>query len=134
MNSKTLPLLEQLYFGKTKRRHIQEFGCVFGIIFCLIGIYSLLYGEGNTPIYMIIATVCLLALSYGFPLVVYPFWSAWMTFAHYLGIVMSFLFVSVTWVVMAIPLAFLLRIIGKEVMDLRYDPSLETYWEDREER
>ena len=83
---------------------------------------------------MVAATVLLLVLSYLFPIVVYPFWSAWMTFAHYLGIVMSFVFVTVTWVIMAVPLAILLRMIGKKVMDLSYGEDVDTYWEEREQK
>ncbi|MCB0320446.1 MAG: hypothetical protein KDD60_05920 [Bdellovibrionales bacterium] len=129
-----LGILDALYFGKPKRRHIEEFGCIFAILFCIIAGVRAYNGSVDRALPMVVAAGGLVGLSYAVPIVVYPFWSAWMTFAHYLGIVMSFVFVLVTWTVIATPLALILRVIGKEVMDLSYRADVETYWEDRPQK
>jgi uncharacterized membrane protein (DUF485 family) len=128
------PLLDQLYFGKPKRQHLREFGCLFGAIFGGIAAYQMYHGNLDTSYGFIVATTVCAFLAYTAPIVLYPLWSGWMAFANGLGHVMSFVFVGITWVVMAVPLAFLLRLIGKKVMDLSFDRSVESYWEEREEK
>lgn len=128
------PLLEQLFFGKTKRRHIEEFACVFGVIFSLISGYLVYYGYPLHAVYWLSLTLGLYILAYTVPIIIYPLWSAWMGFAHLLGLVMNFVFVSITWFLMAVPLGMLLKIIGKKVMDLSYKADVDSYWETRAEK
>lgn len=127
-------LLDQRYFGKSKRDHVKEFACLFGAIFSGIGAYLAYHGHLDFTLGYIAATLVIATLGYKAPIILYPVWSAWMAFAHGLGIAMSFVFVVVTWVIMAVPLAYILRVIGKDVMDLSFDRSVESYWEDREDR
>ncbi|MCI5064359.1 SxtJ family membrane protein [bacterium] len=126
--------LEERSYGKTKRQHIKEFGCLFGIICAAIAGYKFYTGDIQPGLIALAVTTFFIGTGYLAPLVLYPLWAGWMAFAHFLGIIMSFVFVSVTWFVIAVPLAILLKVIGKKVMDLSFDRSVESYWEDREEK
>ena len=44
---------------------------------------------------------------------------------------MTGVILSVLWTLAMIPLAILLRMIGKRVMDVTYRTSVDTYWETR---
>ena len=129
--------LDQLFFGRPKREHVKEFGALFGTIFCIVGAFLASSGSAEgmrIALWLLGATLVLVPLSYRVPVVVYPLWRGWMAFAHVLGIVMSFVFVTVTWWIMAVPLGLLLKVVGKKVMDLSFDRAVPSYWEERDER
>jgi hypothetical protein len=128
--------LDELYYKRPVRQHVKEFGAIFGVIFLAIGSWYL-WRRGefySTP-------NILITLGFAFPLLAYfatpvmlPLWKGWMAFATGLGVVMTGLILSIMWTLVLIPIAFLLRIIGKRVMDTTFDRAVPTYWESREER
>ena len=127
--------LGELYFGRPKRIHVQEFACVFGIIFSCIAAFSLYKnGPTYTPAWFMSAAFLLLFMSIKTPRLILPLWSAWMTIAAVLGTCMTFLIVSLVWCLVAVPIGLLLKVIGKKVMDLSYGAAVETYWEERDEK
>src|SRR5690606_35879947 len=107
--------LDEIQHGKTVRLHIREFACIFAIIILAIGAYRIrVYGEGLPMLVgAYTAAAALLLLGYRLPRVLYPVWDAWMTFAHYLGMVMTVVLLTVLWIVLVIPLAVGLRVSGK---------------------
>lgn len=129
----SLSPLDVKYYGRPKREHVKEFGCLFGAICSGIAAYQLSLGRWDTAQSLVVATMIMVSFGAYAPKVLYPFWSAWMGLATGLGVVMSFLFVGITWYLMAVPLALILRLIGKKVIDLSFDRSVLTYWEDRKE-
>ncbi len=125
--------LDVKYYGRPKRQHVKEFGSLFGAICAGVAAYQLSQGRWDVAQSLVVATMIIVSLGAYAPKVLYPVWSAWMGFATGLGVVMSSLFVVITWCVMAVPLAMILRLIGKKVMDLSFDRSVPSYWEDRKE-
>ena len=91
-------------------------------------------GSFATSSALVTASIILLMIEAFAPIVLLPVWRSWMLFANYLGIVMSTIIVSIAWTIMLVPIAITLKIIGKKVMDLYFDRSVATYWEDREEK
>lgn len=127
--------LDKKSFGKTIRVHIREFGCTFGIIFLLIaGYQGLTGGSLATSGALVFSGLTIVLLCYQVPLLMLPVWRSWMAFATFLGHIMTTVLLSIVWTIVLIPMAFLLRMIGKRVMDLTFDPSVESYWEDRAEK
>ena len=128
-------VLDELWFRKPIRRHVAEFAIVFALISAVIGGF-IVYKHG--PIfrstYWFASSFLLLVLGFYFPRVLHPLWKAWMKLAHVLNKVVTGIILSIMWTLVLLPISFLLRIIGKKVMDLSYDPSVETYWEEREEK
>jgi general stress protein CsbA len=71
-------------------------------------------------------------LGYFFPRVLVPLWRAWMKLAHYMGLVMTFVILSVAWTIGFVPMAYLLKILRIKSMDLRYGANTDSYWEKRD--
>lgn len=69
----------------------------------------------------------LLAISFGPPAVARPVYVAWMTAATYIGVVMTFVLLSVLFVVL-LPVFSLIRL--KDPLRLKLAPPGESYWED----
>ena len=133
MEESPLDYLDELWFRKPIRKHLSEFAVVFALIFTLIGGF-VVYNNGLVirSIYWFGGSLFLLFLGFYFPHALHPFWKGWMKFAHVLNKFVTGIILSFMWIVVLVPIAFLLKIIGKKVMDLSYDPSVETYWEERE--
>ncbi len=128
-------VLDELYFGRPKRVHVKEFACLISAILLAIGAYQIYHHSWNTLAASCVGiSVALLVSGYLAPRALLPVWSGWMAFATKLGHVMTFLIVSILWFLVAIPIGLLLKVIGKKVMDLSYDPSVESYWEERAEK
>ncbi|MCB0334657.1 MAG: hypothetical protein KDD62_00085 [Bdellovibrionales bacterium] len=127
--------LDERSHGKTARQHVKEFGALFGLISLLfIGwcihkhVNYFWWGIGTASAVFFIAT------GYKAPAVLYPLWKSWMGIAHVMGMVMTFFILSICWTIVLAPMALLLKIVGKAVMDTTFDRSVKTYWEDRHEK
>ena len=127
--------LEEVSFGKPVHQHVKEFGIIFGIIALIVaGVVAYKGGPYPWLLGSVLTSAVLVFLGYTAPKVLYPLWKAWMAIAMFLGTIMTTIILSIAWILMLVPIAFLLKIIGKKVMDLSYEPSKESYWETREEK
>ena len=134
LNASRTGILDAVSYGKSTRQHVREFGALFATIAFAIAAYRVYHGY--SPLMSgIFAVVGVLFAVFGYlaPIVLYPLWKGWMTFAHYLGIVMTSVILGAAWCIMVIPLAVLLKVIGKRVMDMSYDRSAKSYWIVREQ-
>jgi hypothetical protein len=108
----------------------RSFGIVFAVVFAVIGLFPLIAGEAARIWALGISAVFLiLALAWNAPL--RPLNQLWMRFGLLLHgvvnpIVMAFLFFSTV-----LPIGLLLRVMGKDLLNLKRDPSARSYWIDR---
>lgn len=125
------PILDKLEFGKPIRQHIKEFAVVFAVLFLIIGGYQAYkYSRYDLTVGWSVAAGALCLLGYFLPRALYPFWKAWMAFAHVLGTVMTTLILALAWAGMLIPMALLLKVFRKKVMEVGFrSPSVTSYWE-----
>jgi len=125
--------LDERWMGKTIRQHVREFGAVFGTVFLIVCAVKM-YGRAPVATCASWAAAGLLsaALGYCAPQVLVPLWRAWMKLAHYLGLVMTFVILSIAWTIGFVPMAYLLKILRIKSIDLRYKANVESYWETRD--
>lgn len=125
--------LDERWMGKSVRRHVREFGVIFGV---LCGVVAAIKGYKGAPVTTMVTWVASGALitATGFlaPNVLRPFWRAWMKFAHYLSKVMTFLLLSIVWSIGFVPMAFVMRLFGVKPMDLSYRAGATSYWNKRD--
>jgi hypothetical protein len=125
--------LDERWMGKPVRQHVREFGAVFGTLFfivCAVKLYKGVPFEECAG--WAAAAAVSAALGYFFPRVLVPLWRAWMKLAHYMGLVMTFVLLSVAWTIGFVPMAYLLKILRIKSMDLRYGANIDSYWEKRD--
>ncbi len=123
------------YHGKPVTLHIKEFVCVLSIALLLAFAYFYkTRGFQNWQLALPGLIPVLLLLGYKFQNIMKPFWKGWMKFGTFLGSIMSTVILSIAWALMVVPVAIILKIIGKKVMDLSFrEPGIETYWKVRKE-
>ena len=111
VKKKTSPLDER-WMGKPVRQHVREFGAVFGTLFFIVCGVKLYKGVPLEDCGVWAAAgVVSAVLGYFVPRVLVPLWRAWMKLAHYMGLVMTFVLLSVAWTIGFVPMAYLLKIL-----------------------
>lgn len=127
--------LDEKWMGKTLRLHISEFACVFAIIMCLVASFiAWKYQDIGSVVAIIVAALVLTILGYKTPRLLHPFWKAWMTFAMFLGSVVTFIILTLGWLFVVTPFAIGARLAGKKGMDLSFDTAAPSYWETRDKK
>jgi hypothetical protein len=129
---KELSFLDEVWEKKSVRRHIFEFGCLFGAIGLGISVYH--WWDG-APISRVIlgafTSILFTGLSAATPKLIWPLWRGWMGLAKVLNMVMTPVILGILWFCVLAPTAIILRLIGKRVMDLSFRADVPTYWIDR---
>jgi hypothetical protein len=119
--------------GKTVRAHVREFAILFATIFIGIASYKT-YKDGvtSTSLAWAIGGIVIGLLGYRAPRALHPLWKAWMTLAHYMSLVMTFIIMSLTWTIGFVPMAMILKALRIKTIDLSYKSGATTYWETRD--
>ena len=126
------PLAER-WHGKPIRRHIREFGVVFFVLGALVSAYLGYKGaKAVWPAAIVGSTSLLLMLCFVAPAIIRPIWRGWMNVAEFLGAIVTTLILSLTWVLMMIPVGIALRLFRVKVMDTSYGVDVASYWEERD--
>lgn len=116
-------------YGRPVAIQLREFGAVVALILCLVAGYLAYKGSVPSMSLSLVATALLVwAVGIWAPLALYPAWNGWMALAAGLSVVMTFLILGVMWLLLMIPTALLLRMFGKQVIDLSFRSGRESYW------
>ena len=104
----------------------RSFGIVFFIVFLLIAIYPLINSEG-LRIWSIIIAIFFLILGLINSKVLTPFNKLWFKFGLLLGKIISPIIMGVIFFLVVTPIAFIMRIIGKDLLNLKFNKN-KSYW------
>ena len=117
--------------SKIKIGSNRSFGLVFFIVFLIISLWPLMQ-EGQIKIWAVIISVIFLFLGLINSRLLTPLNKLWFKFGILLGgiispVVMAFVFFAVV-----TPIAFLVRIIGKDLLSKKYKKNSKSYWIERD--
>ena len=104
----------------------KNFGIVFFIVFLLIAIYPLI-NNGELRIWSLITAIIFLILGLINSKVLTPLNKLWFKFGLLLGKVVSPLIMGIIFFFVVTPTAFIMRIIGKDLLNLKFN-NKKTYW------
>lgn len=124
--------LDELYYWKPVRQHIREFGCALGAMALVVAAFAAWKGQMGSCFAWSGAGAALAVFGAFLPGVLYPLWKAFNMLGQWLGAFSTLLIVTVCWLLMMIPMAVLMRVVKKRVMDLTYAVPVQTYWEARD--
>ncbi len=112
---------------QTEQQRLRKFGLVMAVAFGLLGAF-LLWRERPAGPYLLYVGAAFLLVGLVLPKALSPVEHAWMAFARLLQIVVTAVILTVTFYVMITPLGLIMRVIGKETLGKKGDPSVESYW------
>ncbi len=116
------------------RKALRSFGLLVGAV--LLGLGGLmLWRRGFAPDAGVLAASVvgglLMLLGLTFPRVLRPLYRVWMALAFVLGFVMTRVLLALVFYLAVTPIGVVMRVLGKDSMHRRPDPSAPTYWRPR---
>lgn len=111
----------------------RSFGIVFFLIFLTISLYPLLHNNTLRLIPLIIS-IFFLILGIKKSKLLTPLNILWFKFGLFLGKFFSPIILSLIFFVVVTPIGIFMKIIGKDVLSLRFSKNTDTYWIDKKEQ
>lgn len=112
------------------RPALRNFGLVVGGVFAVIGLV-IWWVVGSwtmwTAVFIGAGTV-LIVFGLAAPTALRSVYYVWMGIAVVLGFVMTRVLLTLVFVAMVVPIGFVMRMLGKDLLSRRLDPAAETYW------
>src|SRR5512147_3051145 len=112
---------------------LKKFGFTIGIVLLLLAALLVWLGKSSYPVWGIIGLLFILP-SLLFPVILRPFNKIWMSLAIILGWIMTRIILSILFYFALTSLRFIAMIFNKRFLNLKIDPSADTYWEKREKK
>ena len=104
----------------------RSFGVVFFVVFLLIALYPLTNSEGII-VWSVIISFIFLVLGLLNSKILTPLNKIWFKFGIILGEIISPLIMGIIFFLVVTPIGLLMRIFGKDVLNLKYNKN-QTYW------
>ena len=113
--------------NKVKISSNRNFGIVFFIVFLVVSLWPLTYGE---PIRIWSAIISLVFLILGLmnSKLLTPLNQLWFKFGIILGAIVAPIVMGFVFFLVVTPIGFVMRIMGKDLLNKKYDKKKETYW------
>ena len=108
----------------------KSFGIVFSVVFLLIAVYPLFNNE-NVRLWSLAVAIIFLILGLLNSKFLAPLNSIWFKFGLLLGRIVSPLVMGIIFFLVVTPIAFLMRILKKDLLNLRFNNN-KSYWIEKE--
>ena len=119
-----------LHESKIKIGSNRNFGLVFFFVFLIVGLWPLLNG-GPFRIWSIVIAIIFLILGLMNSKLLTPLNKLWFKFGLFLGTIVSPFIMGIIFFLVVTPIGFVMRIIGKDLLNKKYDNKKKSYWINR---
>ncbi|MDC0938109.1 SxtJ family membrane protein [Pelagibacteraceae bacterium] len=116
---------------KKKKDTNRSFGILFFIVFSIISIWPILSG-GELRLWSFILAIIFLIMGITKSRFLTPLNIAWIKFGELLGIIISPLIMGLVYFLVVLPMGILMRVLGKDLLRLKFNKNIETYWNKKE--
>ena len=110
----------------------KSFGIVFFVIFIIIALWPLLKDE-NIRVWSIIVSITFLTLGLLNSKILTPLNKLWMRLGILLGSIVSPIVMGVVYFGVVTPIGLIMKLFGKDVLNLKLDKNKPTYWLKKDE-
>ena len=105
----------------------RSFGLLFFIVFFILGIWPLKNGA-NLNIYLISISGIFLILGLVNSKLLSPFNKSWIKLGGVLGMIIAPIVMAIVYFIFLTPISFLVRLVGKDLLSLKFNKKKNTYW------
>ena len=116
--------------SKIKIGSNRNFGLVFFFVFLIVGLWPLL-NEGPFRIWSIVIAIIFLIFGLMNSKLLAPLNKLWFKFGLFLGATISPIVMGIIFFLVITPIGFLMKIIGKDLLNIKYDNKKKSYWINR---
>ena len=113
--------------NKIKISSNRSFGLVFFIVFLIVSLWPLTYGE-PIRIWLIIISMVFLILGLMKSKLLTPLNKLWFKFGMILGAIIAPIVMGIIFFLVVTPTGLIMNIMGKDLLRKKYDKKNETYW------
>ena len=117
--------------SKIKMSSNRNFGLVFFFIFLVVSIWPLTHNE-SPRIWSAIISLAFLILVLTRSILLTPLNRLWTKFGIILGAIIAPIVMGVVFFLVVTPIGLVMKIIGKDLLSIKYDKKKETYWVKRD--
>ena len=124
-------MFDEIKHIKTGKKDLRIFGVTIGIILLLIAGFLFYKDKESFQIFLYIAGAF---IGFGsiIPIILKPIYIVWMVFAVILGWFMTRVILSLLFYVIITPIGLVLRIFGKDFLELKKQAVQGSYWNQRD--
>ena len=112
---------------KIKISSNRSFGLLFFVVFLIVSLWPLTH-EGSIRIWSVIISAVFLILGLINSKLLTPLNLFWFKLGIILGAIISPIVMGIVFFLVVTPTGFILRIMGKDLLNKKYDKEKETYW------
>ena len=105
----------------------RNFGLVFALVFLIISLWPLMQ-ENQIRIWSFVISLLFLILGLMNSRLLYPLNRLWFKFGLLLGVAISPIVMGIVFFLIVTPIAFVMRILGKDLLKKKYDNISKSYW------
>ena len=119
--------------GPVTRKELRDFGLALGVV-CLLWA-GILYWRGHLGAikWLLGASPVLVLLALTFPRALRPIHFVWMPVAKGIAKAVTWLLLTLVFFLVFTPYGIVMRLIGRDSLDRKWDPAAKSYWIQREE-
>lgn len=115
---------------KSTRNELRKFGFTMSAVLLLVAAF-LFWKQKPSMQYLLYAGLGLGVLGLILPQLLRPFYYFWMALAVLMGFVMTRVILTLLYFGLFTPIAVLVRLLGKDLLEERWNKNVETYWSKR---
>lgn len=108
----------------------RSFGIVFAVVFALIGLLPLAFGHG-VRVWALLVGAAFLLVAIVVPGMLAPLNRLWLRFGLLLHRIVSPLVLGIMFYLVITPMGLLMRALGKDLLRLKLERNLPSYWIER---
>ena len=114
-----------------KKHDLKVFAFIWAGIFMAAGVLPLLKG-GDIRIWAVAVSLLFVAVSIIKPELLTRFYQLWTKFGGFMGAIISKVMMFILYFGLFTPVSFVLKLLGKDLLDKKIDKSQKSYWIERE--
>ena len=119
--------MKRVYSDKIKISSNRSFGLLFFVVFLIVSLWPLTH-EGSIRIWSVIVSAVFLILGLINSRLLTPLNVLWFKLGMILGAIISPIVMGIVFFLVVTPTGLILRIMGKDLLNKKYDKEKETYW------
>lgn len=120
-------LLDEIKSIKATTREARKFGLTIGIFLLVIAAWLFWRQRPSFP-YFAYAGAGLALAGLILPVLLKPVYKVWMSFAVVMGFIMTRVILTIIYFGLFTPIALAAKLLGKDLLDERWDKNAGTYW------
>ncbi|HZW38403.1 MAG TPA: SxtJ family membrane protein [Ignavibacteriaceae bacterium] len=120
-------LKEEFNNIKETDKDLRKFGFTIGIFLIIVAGIIYLW-KGNLNYYLLLIAFLLIIPALLFPMILKPLNRVWMGLGIVLGWFTSRIILTLLFFLVITPIAFIVKILGKDFLNLKYEKNSSSYW------